>query len=38
LGIREVKINQFIGPEGQNNLASILPSLGYTVGQLKTAE
>ena len=37
LGIKEVKINKFVGNE-QSNLASILPSLGYTMNQLKSAE
>jgi len=38
LGIREVKINQFVGGSEQSNLASILPSLGFAMGQLNTAE
>lgn len=38
LGIREVKINQFVGGNEQSNLASILPSLGFAMGQLKTTE
>ena len=38
LGIREVKINQFVGGEGQSNLASILPSLGFTMNQLNAAQ
>lgn len=38
LGIREVKINQFVGGSEQSNLASILPSLGFAMGQLNTVE
>jgi hypothetical protein len=38
LGIKEVKINQFVGGSEQSGLASILPSLGFAMGQLKTAE
>ena len=37
LGIKEVKINQFVGGD-QTSLASVLPSLGYTMNQLKSAE
>lgn len=38
LGIKEVKINQFVGGSDQSNLASILPSLGFAMGQIKTTE
>jgi len=38
LGIKEVRINQFVGGGDQSNLATILPSLGYTMNQLKSAE
>ena len=38
LGIKEVRINQFVGGNEQSSLASILPSLGYTMNQLKSSE
>ncbi len=39
LGIKEVKINQFVGGgSDQSNLASLLPSLGFAMGQLKTSD
>ena len=38
LGIKEVKINQFVGGSEQSSLASILPSLGFAMGQIKTTE
>jgi len=38
LGVKDVRINQFVGGvDGHNDLAAILPSLGYTMNQLKTA-
>ena len=37
LGIKEVRINQFVGGN-ESSLASVLPSLGYTMNQLKSAE
>lgn len=37
LGVKEIRINQFVG-DGQSNLSSILPSLGYTMGQMNTAK
>jgi hypothetical protein len=36
LGIKEVRINQFVG-DGKTNLASILPSMGYLNTQLNSA-
>jgi hypothetical protein len=35
LGIREIKINQFTG-DSKTSLASILPQMGYAMGQLNT--
>jgi hypothetical protein len=37
LGVKEIKINQFVG-EGNSNLSSILPSLGYAMGRMNTTE
>jgi hypothetical protein len=37
LGVKEIKINQFVG-DGKSNLASILPSMGFAMGQMKSAE
>ena len=36
LGIKEIKINQFTG-DSKNNLASVLPQMGYALGQMSTA-
>lgn len=35
LGIKEVKINQFVG-DNKSTLASILPTLGFGMAQMRT--
>lgn len=35
LGIKEVRINQFVG-DNKSTLASILPTLGFGAAQMKT--
>jgi len=37
LGVKEIKINQFVG-DGKSSLASILPGMGFAMGQMKTSE
>ena len=38
LSIKQLKINQFTGQNDTTNLASIIPSLGFAMNQLKTVE
>lgn len=36
IGIKEIKINQFVG-EGKANLASLLPQMAFSMGQMQSA-
>jgi hypothetical protein len=36
LGVKEIKINQFVG-DGNSNLATILPSMGFAMGQMNSS-
>jgi len=37
LGIKDIRINQFVG-DNKSTLASILPTMGFGMAQMKTAE
>jgi hypothetical protein len=37
LGIKEVKINQFVG-DSKSSLATILPAMGFGAAQMRSAE